>query len=372
VRFGLAGVKHVSAGAVEMLAAERAADGRFEDIYEMCSRLEPGKLNKLALESLARAGALGSLRGSRAQQVAAADQALEWGARVYRDREAGQASLFGVAEGEGSGRPPTPELPVVAEFPPTELLAMEKGRLGAYLSGHPVGAAEKALRKVTTATIEEVAAGEKQGDVIVGGIITSYRKRVTRNGKMMAHFTLEDLTGAVEATLLPEAYERCGAQLEEQAIVVVRGRPESDDRWHEGRDGGGQQRLLADAIAKADDEEGIAKLRYGGNARSNRHKNRRPRAAADNENGTARQAKRRGRVHIRVPAVAPAEAVGRLKEMMTQFHGDTEVFLHVQIGEAERRLRLGREHWVAEDEGFRRAVTDLLGDGAIWVEQGPA
>jgi len=386
IRFGLAAVKHVSAAAVEMLVAERRAGGRFEDIHEMCSRLEPGKVSKLALESLARAGALGSLRGSRAQQAGAVDQALEWGARVWRDRQAGQTSLFGSPNGSGALQPASPPLPPRAEFRPSELLAMEKDRLGAYLSGHPLEAVQDQLARVTTASVSEVAGGVAQGDAIVGGIITSVRKRITRTGRMMAWFMLEDLSGVIEATLLPEGYEKHGATLVEQAIVVVRGRPEQDDRWREEREGGGGQRLLADALCLLEDEEAVNGLRFAGNGRNGRkirngpnsQRSERPARRAGPEGassagspppGEATKAEQgTGRVHIRVAPETAEESMGRLRDLIGRFYGDTEVLLHIGMGEEERRVRLGREFMVAGDEQFTEAVKGLLGEGAVWVD----
>jgi len=373
IRFGLAGVKHVSRSAVEAIAAERRAGGPFRDIFQLCSRLEPGKLSKLALESLARAGALSSLTGSRAQNVAAVDQALESGARVYRDREAGQASLFGETDGGGAFQPLSPALPAVPEYPRIELLAMEKDRLGAYLSGHPLGAVQEQLSQTVTAGLRDVATGAARGDVLVGGIIASYRKRVTRAGRMMAHFILEDLSGVVEATLLPDAYEKCGAALAEQAIVVVRGRAELDDRWRDDRDSGGQHRLLAEAIAPLDDAEAVAALRAGGNSRANRNGRARRSGPAGGgptgANGPPDPAPSTpGRVHIRVPGESASEAMARLKEMIGRFHGDTEVLLHLQTGRQERRLRLGPDYLVSRNQRFTQAVQQLLGEDAIWLE----
>jgi len=375
IRFGLAGVKHVSRGAVELIAAERAAHGAFRDIYEVCSRIEPGRLSKSVLESLARSGALSSLGGTRAGLVAAADQALEWGSRVYRDRAAGQASLFGVLEGPGLAQPASPPLPRVAEFSPTELLGMEKELLGAYLSGHPLEAVREQLSQVVTARVAEVAEGAKQGEVVVGGIITSVRKRVTRGGKMIAFFTLEDLSGVSEGMLLPEPYERCGAALVENSIVVVRGRVELDERWGEEREGGGgQHRLIADAIAPLEDQEAVARLRNGSTGRNNGRTARRPPgpvparvAASENEHAPAGRADG-PRVHIRVPPGAPPEAIEQLREMIGQFRGDTEVFLHLQLDQEERRVRLGREYMVSHGAHFTEAVQSLLGEGSIWTE----
>jgi len=266
-------------------------------------------------------------------------------------------------------------LPAAAEFSHAELLAMEKDRLGAYLSGHPLVAVKDQLAKISTSTIAEVAEGGRRGDVIVTGIITAYRKRVTRRGRMMASFTLEDLTGVIEATLLPDAYEKHGAALVEQAIVVVRGHAELDDRWREDREPGGQHRLLAEAIASLDDQEAINGLRHNTNARSDRNNRSSRRAARPSAQPTTPAstdpvppARPSERVHIRVSAEAPPETVGQLKQMIGQFHGDTEVLLHIQMGEHERRLRLGPEYLVARGQRFTEAVQNLLGQGAVWVE----
>jgi DNA polymerase-3 subunit alpha len=386
IRFGLAGVKHVSRAAVEAVAAERGEHGRFRDLYELCGRVEPGKLNKLALESLARAGAVSSLPGSRAAQVAAVDQALEWGARLQRDRAAGQGSLFGALDSAGEGEPPSPPLPAAVQFSPAELLAMEKELLGAYLSGHPLEAVQKQLSGLTTAVAVEVSEGRREGAVIVGGIVTSVRKRVTRSGKMIAHFTLEDLTGVVEATLLPEPYERFSAVLAENTIVVVRGRGQMSERWREEREGGSKHELLADEIAVLKDEDAVQRLRNGSAMRNGRPSRRlrrsRPGQGADGEPRTHSEEKTEEKaeasdagaadaatqVHIRLPEDAPPETMTQLRDMIGRFRGDTEVLLHVQIEREERRLRLGREYLVAHDDRFAEAVRRLLGEGAIWVE----
>jgi len=373
IRFGLTAVKHVSHTAVEALAAERAENGPFRDSYDLCSRLEPGKLNKTGLDSLARAGAIASPGASRSQIIAVVDQALEWGARVYRDRQAGQVSLFGTPDANGAVQTPSPPLPAVAETSPSELLAMEKELLGAYLSGHPLGAVEEQLSKVVTARVSEIVEGTRQGEVIVGGIVTSSRKLITRNGRSMAFLALEDLTGVVECTLLPEPYEKYGSALTDQAIIVIRGRSELDERWGDDREGAGQYRLLVDAIVALDDEDAVARLRNAASARNGRPV-RRPNRAANGAKPNARRTDRRGngssaRFHIRVPAESASEAVGQLKDMIGQFHGDTEVLLHIQLGEAERRLRLGPEYLVTRDDRFAEAVKNLLGEGAIWTEQ---
>ena len=339
----------------------------------LCSRVEPGKLNKTALDSLARAGALDYLEGTRAQQIAAAARdALEWGARVRRDREAGQGSLFG---GPGAGETalsPTPELPQVPDLSPTEVLRLEKEFLGAYLSGHPLDAAARQLRQSTNADIVEVTEGRKEGEVVVGGIITSYRKVVTRSSsRMMAFFSLEDLSGAIEVMLPPDAYAEYGSNLADQAVVVGRGRGEADERGRDDREGVVQHRIIADAVAPLGEENLVR--RVGNNARGRNGATAKPAASKRRSRRTSAQQVEQqqgngGKVHIRLPAEAGSDTIGQLKQMIGQFHGDTEVLLHIRMGEEERRLRLGPGYLVAGDDAFAEAVRGLLGEGALWVE----
>ncbi len=77
---------------------------------------------------------------------------------------------------------------------------------------------------------------------------------------------------------------------------------------------------------------------------------------------------RGARIHIRVPADAAAEAMGRLKEMIGRFHGDTEVLLHIQLERGERRLCLGPNYLVASGAEFAEAVQQVLGEDAVWQE----
>ena len=373
IRFGLVAIKHVSQGAVAAIIAEREESGPFRSIYELCGRVEPGKVNKTALESLARAGALDYLEGTRAQQIAAASQdALEWGARVRRDQEAGQGSLFGALGVAEESQPLTPSLPQVPDLAPTEVLRLEKEFLGAYLSGHPLDARSRQLRQATNADIIEVMEGRKEGEVVVGGIITSYRKLVTRTtARMMAFFALEDLTGFIEVVLPPDAYERHGASLVEQAVVVVRGRTEADERGREDREGGVQHRIVAEAVAPLGEENLLRRASNGVRGRNGAAARPKAAAAGKYKPAPAQEAKpevEAGRVHIRVPTEAGPDMIGQLKQVIGQFHGDTEVLLHIQLGEEERRVRLGPDYSVAGDEAFTQAVMGLLGDGAVWTE----
>ena len=60
--------------------------------------------------------------------------------------------------------------------------------------------------------------------VVVGGMLSAKTIKYTRNDKVMAFITLEDLTGSVEIIIFPRDYETYGKYLTEDAKLFVVGR----------------------------------------------------------------------------------------------------------------------------------------------------
>jgi DNA polymerase-3 subunit alpha len=85
------------------------------------------------IESLIKAGAMDSQEGTRSQKWAALEGAMEAGQRAQRDRESGQAGLFGEAVDLGEEHA-TP-MPDVPDWTDKEKLAGEKELLGFICRG---------------------------------------------------------------------------------------------------------------------------------------------------------------------------------------------------------------------------------------------
>ena len=257
VRFGLTAIKNVGEGAIESILAVRAASGgRLRSLQQLCEGLDLRLVNKRVLEALVKAGALDSLappapagvdrplRKLRAQLMAALDAAVEHGARVQRDRDLGQADLFG--GGEEAGGAVVTALPEVAPWTETELLNAEKEALGLFWTGHPIDAHAADLAELGARTIadlltfEDPAAADEDDaparpaarhgeEITVGGIVTATRQLKTRKGDPMAVCTLEDRHGGVEVVVFPEAYKQARPLIENGTMVLVRGKLERDD-----------------------------------------------------------------------------------------------------------------------------------------------
>ncbi|MGH9176213.1 MAG: DNA polymerase III subunit alpha, partial [Vicinamibacterales bacterium] len=237
VRFGLTAIKGLGEGAIRSVLDVRSRAGAITSLHQLCEELDLRLVNKRVLEALVKSGACDrlvpagvSLTLGRARLFGAIDSAIEHGGRTQRDRDQGQADLFG--SGEGDSGLTLIRLPEAAAWTEMELLAHEKDALGLYLSGHPLDRYADALRACGARTVGDlvvpelpVSADGTPGriaveDVHVGGIVAGFRPLKTKKGDRMGVFMLEDARGAVEVVAFPETYARC-AQLIENGTLVA-------------------------------------------------------------------------------------------------------------------------------------------------------
>jgi len=247
VRFGLAAIKGLGEGAIAGIVDLRARIGRITSLHQLCEELDLRVVNKRVLEALVKSGACDGLlpaemplASGRAKLFAAIDGAIEHGNRVQRDRDLGQADLFGGVNGDGEALTMI-RLPDPQPWTEMEMLGYEKEALGLYLSGHPVDRYAEDLCTFGARTVGDLTQTELMpatdgspgrlvvADVYVGGIVTGFRPLMTKKGDRMGAFTLEDHQGAVEVVVFPEVFARNAALIENGHLVLVRGRFERDD-----------------------------------------------------------------------------------------------------------------------------------------------
>ena len=246
VRFGLTAIKGLGEGAVRSVLEVRARVGTITSLHQLCEELDLRMVNKRVLEALVKSGACDklipagvSLPVGRARLFGAIDSAIEHGGRRQRDRDQGQADLFGGGD-EGQGLSLI-RLPDAAPWTEIELLGYEKEALGLYLSGHPLDRYADLLRTFGARTVGDlvladlpVSADGTPGrlafeDVHVGGIVAGFRPLKTKKGDRMGVFMLEDAQGVLEVVVFPEAYARFAPLIENGTLVAVRGKFERDD-----------------------------------------------------------------------------------------------------------------------------------------------
>jgi DNA polymerase-3 subunit alpha len=222
IRFGLAAIKNVGEAATEPIIAAQEKGGPFKSLEDFVRRADLRGLNKRALESLIKVGALDSL-GNRGALLAGMDRILRLSQQEQQLKESGQVTMFDLW-GESTATP-LPELQLKDfAIPQSEALTWEKELLGIYLSAHPLVSAAKDLGDRLTAfcvQIDEEMAGQ---EVTLVGMVRSVRKGFTRNNKPFVSAVLEDIGGEVEVTAWSEVYERTKDLWEEGNTLLLCGR----------------------------------------------------------------------------------------------------------------------------------------------------
>jgi DNA polymerase-3 subunit alpha len=222
IRFGLAAIKGVGESAVRSIIEARENGGRFADIFDLTRRVDTKQMNRRVLEALIKCGALDTLSGHRAQNLAAIDVALEVAASAARDAELGQASLFG----ETGMHVPSlaPRLPHVREVGKRELLAWEKETLGIFVSGHPLADVQAHLVAHGATPMRDLRNVEDDAPVTVAGMVAGVRRTLTKSGQQILIAQLEDATGGCDVIVFAKLYPLVQQHFNAGALLVVKGR----------------------------------------------------------------------------------------------------------------------------------------------------
>lgn len=242
IRFGLAAVKNVGRNVIDGIVQSRQQKGKFISLEDFINKVDSSAINKRAIESLIKAGALDNFNVFRSKQLAVFEKVIDSVAGERKRNVDGQISLFAIAQ--DTVELPKVNYPNIKEFNKKNLLAMEKEMTGLYLSGHPLDEYKKSLEVQTSTTIEQIfqsyeflqdnmnAAELNDGEgfiadndtVILGGILTEVTQKITRNNSIMAFLKLEDLTGEIEVIVFPKTLDRLRGVIQQDALVKIKGR----------------------------------------------------------------------------------------------------------------------------------------------------
>jgi DNA polymerase-3 subunit alpha len=329
IRFGLSAIRNVGTNVVASVVETRTTKGRFADFSDYLKKVEAVAVNKKTVESLVKAGAFDSLghdrKGLHLVHAEAIDACLE----TKKAEAVGQYDLFsGADEGSGGGseagsgagvfevRIPT------GEWDKAVLLAYEREMLGLYVSDHPLLGVEHVIASNVDCALSALADKEDGASVVVGGLLSSVNRRVTKQGNPWAQVQLEDLEGSVEVMFFPATYQTAAVHLVEDAVVLVRGRVDKRDDT---------PKIIAMDITVPD-------LSVG----------------------------ERGPVRVSLPtARCTPPVVDRLKEVLAAHPGTTDVLLQLEGGGRTTVVRLDDGLRVAASASLFADLKQLLGPGCL-------
>ncbi|HPN39071.1 MAG TPA: DNA polymerase III subunit alpha, partial [Melioribacteraceae bacterium] len=222
--FGLAAIKNVGVNAVEEIIRARRENGKnFTSIYDFCKNIDTRIVNKRVLEGLVLAGAFDDTKGSRAQNFAAVEIALEYASNSAKMGYDGMDSLFGDEEMELD----EPELPNVEPWDTKEKLAREREVLGFYLSSHPLSNFTTEYNSFAAGNLGEAGDFTDGTNVYVCGVITDVKTKIDKSNKLMAFFKIDDFSGSCECLAFSKVYDVFGKYIEKENPVLVSGRVEA-------------------------------------------------------------------------------------------------------------------------------------------------
>ena len=224
IRFGLAAIKNVGEGPVQEILRARA-EGPFTSLSDFCNRTDLRKVNRRALESLIKVGAMDAW-GPREQLLATLEQMQALSKNVWEAKDIGQGSLFDMFGGDdsSSGHEDITLAKSYQSISQKEKLAWEKELLGVYVSSHPLQEVAVNYQHAINATCADIVARRQGRSVAVLGMIASVRTISTKKGDRMAFVSMEDMQGVCDVTVFPKTYEKARDLLYEGSVVLVRGK----------------------------------------------------------------------------------------------------------------------------------------------------
>ena len=247
IRFGMGSIKNVGTVPVNNIVRERKEKGSYKSFTDFCERIADEAVNKKCMESLIKAGAFDEFEQTRSTLLASFEGIVDLIQSGKKKGMEGQVSMFdlGSAQEKEEMNEMKYKFEEHEEMSNKELLSIEKEMLGIYISGHPLEKLRNQMEAQTTINTMQLRELEEQmssqmlteesvrsekpkfidGQKIkYAGIITSIKKKYTKNNKIMAFVTVEDLYGMAEVLVFENAYLNAGRSLVEENIVLVDGR----------------------------------------------------------------------------------------------------------------------------------------------------
>ncbi len=367
IRYALTAIKGVGRPVIDAIVGERKARGRFTNLKDFITRVSDLDVNKRAIENFIKAGALDSLGATRKQCMSVYGQIMDHIAKDKKNNLAGQMSLFDIATGENKEEFDI-KMPQVGEYSKEMMLAFEKEVLGIYVSGHPLDEYREVWERVISNRTTDFMRDEESDEVTVedrmkvtvGGMIVDKTIKYTRDNKVMAFLTIEDLVGNVEVVVFPRDYERYSSLLTEDAKVFIRGRANVDEE----KDG----KVILEQMAGFEDAMQGRELfaeqygRYG--QKNNYYRNSTPAYAATitvstPEPGVEKKKLPTG-VWIQFATFQDYEAQGhKIKEAIKDFKGNDQVVIFIR--ETKNMKILSPEHNVCANDGLKSRLNDIFG-----------
>lgn len=378
ITFGLKGVKNVGEGVIDEIIRARNEKGVPKDIFTFIDNLDISKINKKAVESLIKAGALREFSENKAALLAVYEELIESAQSQSKKTLEGQISLFEMADNEGiTDNFNFKELPNARMLSEKASLAMEKEMLGVYLTSHPLMEYREQLDKIATINCEELHDALKEEEdmvihdkprlednmtVILCGMVQNIKTLITKKNQMMAFVNLEDLTNTAEVVVFPNVYEASSEILMDDEVVAIKGTLNFKE--------GEVPKVLANEILDLETalNEGFKTKNY----RPKRDKFIPAPPMTEPENDNLPEDEKHNTevqgnnyVKLKIPMDAPEDlTIEQITIALKRHSGQVPVLIYLHSG---RILKTDREMWVEPSSDLEHILVGILGKSNVKI-----
>ena len=341
IRFGLSAIKNVGILAIESIikardpsadsthstSSGRASSGQaFKSMADLCCRVDTRLVNKKALESLIKAGAL-DLLGTRAAQLLVLEACLEKVHQQSKNSLSGQVGLFGEEEKINEIAVKLPDIP---ELELDQMLIFEKELLGFYLHEPPFLELLKKTEEICSVKISEITEELVGQKVVLGGVLTEVKMVMTKKSQAeMAFIKLSDTLSDIEAVVFPKTFEVAKQILEKDKVLLAWGRIDKRED---------QLSLVVDKIEEYNPETSVVDIRQG--------------------------VKVTKEVEVIVPSGAGVEVLQKVNKILRTYPGNFSVSILLPNGGNDLK-KMSLPFGVSFDPLLVDEIEGLLGKGAI-------
>ena len=319
IRFGLASIKNVGEGVIELIEKERVtSDGEFKSLYDFCTRIDAKSLNTRTLESLVKSGAFSNIEKSRKQLIENLESLMASAKRQNEAKMLGQGSLFaGMTTSTGVELDSYTLTGSEEEFDDKQIQAFEKEYLGFYVTSHPLSCIIDKLPFLTTHNIAELKDMPNDKPVTICGLLTQIRQIPTKKDptKFLKAGVIEDLTGKVEFVAFHKTLINYNSFLESEKKVILSGKIQKKDE--------DQYNIIVDSVKSVDNSNIVT---------------------------------------LTLKTEMSFEELVSLKDMLAHFKGGDPLVLKLQEEDRDLRILSGSNFWVDASNELVHAVNSNFGE----------
>ncbi|MBP3322875.1 MAG: DNA polymerase III subunit alpha [Clostridia bacterium] len=359
IRYGLLAIKNLGRNAINSMIFEREHKGKFTSFVDFCTRVHGKDMNRRAVESLIKCGALDGLGMNRREMMMSLNTVMDSLDDTKKRNIEGQLDLFG-----GSAEEEKMNLVKTSDYTELEKFAMEKEVTGMYLTGHPMSSFKKAYENGYAARIDEIhLSSEGEADFYKDGqsvdllvLISEVKKKTTKSNQVMAFVTVEDMYGSLEMLCFASVFERFQSLIKEGEIVKAFGRISFTEEK--------EPKLICEYIGKPPAEEEIDSfVKPPEKNRLNLPERSKP---FDNHKDESGKKKKECGLFIRVQSADSAQ-YKKAMQYIEIFDGTSDVY--IRFNDTKKLLKAPSKYRVDINPSLIRELKKLLGNENVAVKE---